>query len=108
MHVLKFILRYTVGIIRDPHVRRTAMFYLVLIAMLLVFTGSTILDAFLQSHIYAFASFWILCAWFTIAAVLLACYDMIAIRAAARRTRRHLEKEYLRRQPEPPDDENAP
>jgi hypothetical protein len=44
--------------------------------------------------------------WLTIAAVLLAFYDMVAIRASARRERRRLETEYAAR-PAPPDDEDA-
>ena len=95
MRGLKFILAYTIGVIRDPRLRRQFMFYGLLIALLLLFAGATFLDASLRQHVWIFAGYWIACAWLTLAALLLALYDMIAIRAAARRERRRLEREYL-------------
>ena len=103
---LKFILALTVGVIRDPRTRRQFMFYGLIVALVLLFAGATFLDSTLRAHVWIFAGYWIACAWLTIAAVLLALYDMVAIRAASRRERRRLEAEYLRRK-NTPDDENA-
>ena len=72
---------------------------------MLLFAGATFLDAKLREHVWVFAGYWFACAWLTIAALLLALYDMVAIRAASRRERRRLDAEYLRKQ-NPPDDEN--
>jgi hypothetical protein len=101
---LKFILAYTIGVIRDSRLRRQFMFYGLVVALLLLFAGATFLDARLRQHVWMFFGYWFACAWLTLAALLLALYDMIAIRAAARRERRRLEREYLAQHP--PDDEN--
>jgi hypothetical protein len=104
---LKFILALTVGAIRDPQIRRQFMFYGLIAALVLLFAGSTFLDTPLHRHVWIFAGFWFACAWLTIAALLLALYDMVAIRAAARRERRRAEREYLNKEKLlPPDDEN--
>ena len=95
MRGLKFILTYTIGLIRDPRLRRQSMFYGLVAALVLLFAGATFLDAPLRRHVWMFATYWFACAWLTFAALLLALYDMIAIRAAARRERRQLEREYL-------------
>ena len=105
MRSLKFILALTIGVIRDPRTRRQFMFYGLLTALVLLFFGATFLDAPLRRHVWIFAGFWIACAWLTIAALLLALYDMVAIRAAGRRERRRVEADYFRK-PSPPDDEN--
>ena len=105
MRSLKLILSLTIGVIRDPQMRRQFMFYGLLVALVLLFAGATFLDAKLREHVWVFAGYWFACAWLTIAALLLALYDMVAIRAASRRERRRLDAEYLRKQ-NPPDDEN--
>ena len=92
---LKFLLAYTVGVIRDPRLRRQFMFYALVAALVMLFAGSTFLDAPLRRHVYVFAGYWFACAWLTISALLLALYDMVAIRAAERRERRRIEREYL-------------
>ena len=105
MRSLKFILALTIGVIRDPRTRRQFMFYGLLTALVLLFLGATFLDAPLRGHVWIFVGFWFACAWLTVAVLLLALYDMVAIRAAGRRERRRVEAEYLR-QHLPPDDEN--
>lgn len=104
MRGLKFILAYTIGVIRDPRLRRQTMFYGMVVALLLLFGGATFLDTPLRQHVWMFAGYWFACAWLTLAVLLLALYDMVAIRVAARRARRQLEREYLAQHP--PDDEN--
>ena len=73
------------------------MFYTVLIALVLLFAGATFLDRWLREHLLLFAAFWLFCAWLTLLAVLLAIFDMLVLRAAAKHERRRLEREYLRR-----------
>jgi hypothetical protein len=103
----KFILALTIGVIRDPRTRRLTMFYSLLVALVLLFLGATFLDVPLRRHIWIFGGYWIACAWLTITAVLLAFYDMVAIRAAARQERRRLEAEYVRKQVRPDDEDPA-
>jgi len=95
---LKFLVAFTVGVIRDPRTRRHFMFYGLVVALVLLFAGSTFLDTTLRRHVYLFAGYWFACAWLTMSALLLALYDMIAIRAAERRERRRLEREFLLQQ----------
>lgn len=104
MRGLKFLLAYTIGVIRDPRLRRQSMFYGLVVAMVLLFAGATFLDGPLRQHVWVFFWYWFACAWLTLAALLLALYDMLAIRIAARRERRRLERDYLAQHP--PDDEN--
>lgn len=95
MRFLNHILTLTIGVIRDPRVRRTWMFYCVLAALIMLFLGSTFLAKPLREHVWIFIGFWFVCAWLTMTALLLALYDMIVIRARARRERRRMEHEIL-------------
>lgn len=98
MRSLKFLISLTIGVIRDPRVRRQFMFYGLIAALVLLFAGSTFLDPFLRERVWVFAGYWFACVWLTLAALLLALYDMLAIRATARSERRRLEREYIERQ----------
>lgn len=93
--MLPLILQITRGLIRDSRARRAMMFYTMLIALLLLFSGSVLFDAWLREHPLMFLGFWAACVWFTAIAVLLAIFDMLIVRAMARRTRRELERQYL-------------
>ncbi|MGZ4982553.1 MAG: hypothetical protein ACXWFY_01490 [Chthoniobacterales bacterium] len=77
------------GLIRDPRMRRRTMFVLLLVAMLMVFLGVTFLEAPLnpREHVGWFLLFWCACAWLTITALLLAIFDMLALRREARAAR---------------------
>lgn len=74
------------------------MFYNVLVLLLLSFVGATFLWTWLQAHPVIFVGYWGLCAWLTLLAVLLALYDMAKIRLDAKRARRQLEEEILKRE----------
>jgi hypothetical protein len=71
------------------------MFYSVLFAIILAFSGSTILWPLLREHPFLFLGFWALCVWITILAVLLALYDMAKVREEGRLERQRLRAEYL-------------
>jgi uncharacterized membrane protein len=103
----KFILQVSKGLIRDQHARRLVMFYSVLLALVMLFAGSTVLWNFLRDHPVAFLCYWAVCAWITFLAVLLALYDVVKVRADASRIRRELEREYLAKQAREARDENA-
>ena len=98
--MVKFIIQISKGIIRDTATRRSAMFYALLVALSMLFVGSVLIDRWLREHVVFFLAWWGACAWLTVLAVLLALFDMLVVRAAARRERRRLEREFLRKPPD--------
>jgi len=93
--MFKMILLITRGILLDPRVRRWAMFVLLLAALLMLFAGSTFLAGNLS--LWSFVIYWGACGWLTLAALLLALWDLLLVRTAARRERRRLEKQIFPR-----------
>lgn len=69
------------------------MFYLALGAMLMVFVGAVVIDATLREHPFVFLAYWGVCGWITMSAALLAVFDLLAVRAAARAQQRELERQ---------------
>lgn len=94
--MLKLVLQLTKGIIRDQKARRIAMFYIMLAALVMLFLGSLFLsDRWARAHIWLFIGYWLVCAWLTLSAMLLAVLDVLIIRAATRAHRRKIEAEFL-------------
>lgn len=93
------------GLVRDQRTRRWAMFVVVLVAVLLLFLGSTFLAPVLDPHQRPgwFICYWGVCAWLTVTAVLLALFDLLIVRAQGRTARRIL-AERLDELDEPRDD----
>jgi len=87
-----FVIHATRGLIRDPNARRKTMFIVVLIALVLLFSGSTFLESALNPHEHPiwFILFWLICAWLALTALLLAIFDMLMLRMAARKAERIL------------------
>lgn len=102
------LLQITRGIIRDPRTRRSAMFFLLLAALVQLFAGAVFLDGYLCARPLLFLLYWGFCAWITLAAALLALYDMLLIRAAARRASRLLRRGLLDETGETPADPAPP
>jgi endonuclease/exonuclease/phosphatase (EEP) superfamily protein YafD len=100
--MLRTILIVTRGILLDPRTRRWAMFILLLAALVMLFAGSTFLSDSIATP-WSFLLYWGACAWLTLAALMLALWDLLLLRAAARRERRNLEKQI--RGEHPPHDE---
>lgn len=94
--MLKLILQISKGLIRDPATRRTVMFYAVLAALVMLFVGATLLWGLLVSNKWLFVFYWFACAWITILAAGLAMFDLLLVRAEARRARKRLEAEIMR------------
>jgi hypothetical protein len=104
--VVKFVIQISKGIVRDHQMRRWAMFHTLLGAMLMLFAGAVLIDGWLLQHHLALFLWWAACAWLTLTAVLLALFDMLVIRAAARREKRRLERElHLKKSTRPPDED---
>lgn len=93
--MLRIILLIAKGILRSKRSRRIVMFYTVLAAMLMLFFGATLLDSRLRQHPFLLLGFWAVCGWLTILSALLAMFDLLMVRRAARAERRQLESEYL-------------
>lgn len=68
------------------------MFVAVLVAVLMLFSGSTFLAPLLDPHNRPgwFISYWFVCAWITVLCVLLAVFDLLLVRAQGRAAKRTL------------------
>ena len=82
MNEPKFVIQVSKGLIRDQRTRRTLMFYTVLGALVMIFAGSTFLQALLdpKEHPIVVLVYWAASAWITLLAVLLALYDLVKVR----------------------------
>lgn len=92
LRISSFALHAARGMIRDQKMRRNTMFILLLVALLLLFSGSTFLQAMLspREHPVAFILFWFVCVWLTFTAFLLAIFDILLVRVQRRKLERTL------------------
>lgn len=90
------ILQLTRAFIRDQRLRRSMMFYTSLGSVLMLFVGAVVIDGALREKPVAFVIWWAVCAWLMLTSLLLALFDMLAIRAAARRERRNLARQIFK------------
>ncbi len=97
----KILAALTRAFVRDSRMRRTLMFYIALAASLMVFIGSVLLDAWLRSHPLLFVGYWAVCAWFTLAAALLAVFDLLVVRASARAAQREIQRNLIPNEDDP-------
>ena len=84
------------------------MFYAVLAALIMLFSGAVLIDRWLRERPLLFLLYWFACAWLTLLALLLAFFDMLIVRATAKRERRLLEKRYLQPEARDDDDDSGP
>jgi protein-S-isoprenylcysteine O-methyltransferase Ste14 len=86
LRTFSFVIHATRGVIRDQNTRHKTMFAAVLVALGLLFSGSTFLRPALDPGVHPgwFIVFWFACAWITLLAALLAVFDMFLVRAQAR------------------------
>ena len=101
--MFRLIIPITKGILREQTTRRSAIFFVMLSALVMLFLGATFLDSWLREHPGLFILYWLACAWATLTALLLALYDILMIRTAARREQRRLAEEHFKKNT----DENA-
>src|SRR5439155_7077056 len=92
LRIVSFAIHSARGVIRDQSTRRWVMFITLVIAMLMLFSGSTFLQPFLspREHPGWFLLFWLACAWLTMTALLLALFDLLILRAQDRAARKIL------------------
>jgi heme/copper-type cytochrome/quinol oxidase subunit 2 len=79
-------------VIRDQQARRNTMFILLLVALVLLFSGTTFLQTTLnpREHPIWFILFWIVCGWLTVTALLLAIFDLLIVKLESRRAQHSL------------------
>ncbi len=78
------------GLLRDQTTRRWVMFVTLVLAMLMLFAGTTFLNIDAHEHPGWFVFFWLACAWLTLTALLLALFDLLMVRAQSRAAKRKL------------------
>ena len=93
LSILSFAAHATRGLVRDQNTRRKTMFSLLVVALVLLFAGSTFLQPLLNPHEHPiwFMLFWFVCGWLTLTAMLLAAFDLLRVRLDARRAARMLQ-----------------
>ena len=101
---VSFIAHATRGVIRDQTTRRKAMLLLLALAVLLLILGGTLLAPWLnpREHLIGALVFWLACIWLTFTALLLALFDLLAVRLAKRA------KRALREQMKPDETRSSP
>ncbi len=92
--MFRAVILLTKGILRDTRMRRNLMLWLMLAAMVMLFGGSWLMsDGWARDHVRIYFLYWAVCAWLTIAGMLLAVFDILIIRAAGRAMRRRIEQD---------------
>ena len=88
--VAPFTIHAAKGLIRDPKMRRGMMAISIVLAAIMLVIGLTGLRSWLNphEHPWRFILFWLVCAWQTSFALLLAVFDLLMTRAAARAQRK--------------------
>ena len=92
LRIVSFAIHSARGVIRDQSTRRRVMFITLVVAMFMLFSGTTFLQPLLspREHPGWFLLFWLACAWLTLTALLLALFDFLMLRAQDRAARKIL------------------
>ena len=96
LRIVSFAIHSARGVIRDQSTRRWVMFITLVIAMLMLFFGTTFLRPLLspREHPGWFLLFWLACAWLTLTALFLALFDLLMLRAQGRAARKILGEKF--------------
>src|SRR5207248_10680351 len=86
LRIVSFAIHSARGVIRDQSTRRWVMFITLVIAVLMLFSGTTFLQPLLSAreHPGWFVLFWVTCAWLTLTALLLVLCYLVMLAAADR------------------------
>jgi hypothetical protein len=87
-----FVVHATRGLIRDQKMRRRVMVVVLTVAVVLMICGTTVLRPILNPHQRPgwFVFYWLVCAWLTVTAILIAIFDLLMVTAGARKAEREL------------------
>ncbi len=95
--MIQLVLLLIKGILRDQQARRKWMFWIMLAALGMLFVGTLVLsDQWARAHPWLYLLYWLLCAWLTVAGMLLALLDILVLRARHRIQRRKVEEQILK------------
>lgn len=75
------LLLFSRALLRDKQVRRRIMFHSSIVTMVLVFSGAFLLSSVLQESLPLFVGYWALCFGCALFMLLMALYDLLAVRA---------------------------
>ncbi len=88
------IILLTKGLLRDTRLRRNMMLWVMMTALVMLFLGSWLMsDEWARRHVALYFLYWAVCGWLTVGGLLLAVFDMLVIRSAARAMRRRIEED---------------
>lgn len=106
LEVAPFTIHAARGLLRDPKMRRILMGITIAIAAILLVIGLTGLGSWLNphEHPWRFILFWVVCAWQTVLAGLLAIFDLLLARAEGRAARKALREQLGETRFAPPGD----
>jgi hypothetical protein len=92
LRIASFATHATRGLLRDQTMRRKAMFWTVVVAVVMLFCGATFLAPWLDARVRPgwFMLYWLACGWFTVTVVLLAIFDLLLVRVRTRDEKRQL------------------
>ena len=95
LEMAPFTIHATRGLLRDPKMRRIMMMISIVLAAILLVIGLTGLRSWLNphEHPWRFVLFWLVCAWQTMLAILLALFDVLLTRSQDRAARKALREE---------------
>src|SRR5215471_11635812 len=87
LETTSFVVHATRGVIRDQRTRRKAMVVLLALAVLMLLAGFTLFQSALnpREHPWFVILFWVICVWLTFTALVLAIFDLLMVRAEARK-----------------------
>jgi hypothetical protein len=104
LQTASFVVHATRGLIRDHGTRRKAMLIVLFAALLFIVIGSTLLQSVLdpRQHPGWFIFFWIVCAWLTMTAILLAVFDLLMVKTGAAKAKDALRSK-MEAESSPPD-----
>jgi protein-S-isoprenylcysteine O-methyltransferase Ste14 len=89
---VRLIFAFSRAILNDKGARRKIMFYASLVTLILLFAGAVILSDFLQRSWILFTGYWGICLLGTVFMIMMAFYDMLAVRASHQSEMRRLKK----------------
>jgi hypothetical protein len=98
--MVPFTIQATQGLLRDRRSRRVIMAISLGLTIVLILCGRTLFNAWLNphEHPWRFVLYWLMCAWQTLLALLLALLDILMVRAEARDARKALREETQRKE----------
>ena len=99
LRIASFATHVTRGLVRDQPIRRKAMLWTVVVAVVMLFCGATFLAPVLDPKVRPgwFIIYWLACTWVTVTVVLLGIFDLLLVRVQARDERRRLARKMGRR-----------